>query len=98
MTNYPKQIETASETKETIAAFLIETGQNEKMRNENMAASNVEELVAVANKYGFQFTPADMIRHQAETILSFNDEELALYYKNHNWWMLCLEAYALYGR
>jgi len=46
-----------------LAAFLVETGTNEAMRNENMQAKNVSELVAVANRYGFAFTPADMIRH-----------------------------------
>ena len=60
---------------EQIKAFLVETGKNEAMRNENMDSRTVEELVAVANKYGFRFSPADMIRHQAQTILSFNDEK-----------------------
>ena len=44
-----------------------------------MASTNVEELVAVANQHGFKFTPADMVRHQAQTILSFSDAELELY-------------------
>ena len=45
-------------------AFLIETGNNEIVRNENMATKNVDELVGVANRYGFMFTAADMIRNQ----------------------------------
>jgi predicted ribosomally synthesized peptide with nif11-like leader len=81
-----------------IAAFLVETGTNEAMRNENMQAKNVSELVAVANRYGFAFTPADMIRHQAKTILSFTDEELSLYTESADWWMLCLQAYVKYGK
>ena len=39
---------------EQIKAFLVETGKNEAMRNENMDSRTVEELVAVANKYGFR--------------------------------------------
>ena len=81
-----------------IEAFLAETGVNEAMRTENMAANNVEELTAVANRHGFEFTAADMIRHQAETILTFTDAELVIYYTNEPWWQLCLEAYSLYGR
>jgi hypothetical protein len=68
------------------------------MRTENMAARNVEELVAVANRHGFAFTPADMVRHQAQTILSFSDAELDFYTKSAPWWQLCLEAYARYGK
>jgi len=83
---------------EQIKAFLVETGSNEVMRNENMDSKTVEELVAVANRYGFRFSAADMIRHQAQTILSFNDEELSLYYQSQSWWQLCLEAYGRYGR
>ena len=83
---------------EQIKAFLVETGKNEAMLNENMDSRTVEELVAVANRYGFRFSPADMIRHQAQTILSFNDEELSLYYQSQSWWQLCLEAYGRYGR
>ena len=83
---------------EQIKAFLVETGKNEAMRNDNMASKTVEELVAVANRYGFRFTAADMIRHQAQTILSFTDEELSLYFQSQSWWQLCLEAYARYGR
>ena len=79
-------------------AFLIETGNNEIVRNENMATKNVEELAGVANRYGFMFTPADMIRNQAQTILTFTDKELELYYKSGPWWQLCLQAYAKYGR
>ncbi len=81
-----------------IIAFLVETGKNEAMRNQNMAATNVAELVAVANRHGFDFTPADMIRHQARTILSFSDVELELYTQSGPWWMLCLEAYARYNK
>ena len=84
--------------KEQIIAFLVETGKNEAMRNENMATKNVAELVAVANRYDFRFTPGDMIRHQAQTILSFTDEELSLYTQSEPWWRLCLDAYAKYGR
>lgn len=91
-------IKTSPEAEAQIEAFLIETGSNEAMRNENMATKTVEELVVVANKYGFKFTPADMIRHQAETILTFTDEELNIYYENEYWWQLCLQAYSLYGR
>ena len=61
-------------------------------------AGLLAELVVVANRYGFAFTPADMIRHQAATILSFTDEELSLYTQSGPWWMLCLEAYARYGK
>jgi predicted ribosomally synthesized peptide with nif11-like leader len=81
-----------------ITAFLVETGTNASMRTENMAARNVEELVAVANRHGFAFTPADMVRHQAQTILSFSDAELDFYTKSAPWWQLCLEAYARYGK
>ncbi len=81
-----------------ITAFLVETGKNASMRTENMAARNVEELVAVANRHGFAFTPADMVRHQAQTILSFSDAELDFYTKSAPWWQLCLEAYARYGK
>jgi predicted ribosomally synthesized peptide with nif11-like leader len=81
-----------------ITAFLVETGTNASMRTENMAARNVEELVAVANRHGFAFTAADMVRHQAQTILSFSDAELDLYTKSAPWWQLCLEAYARYGK
>jgi predicted ribosomally synthesized peptide with nif11-like leader len=87
-----------STTEAQITAFLVETGTNATMRAENMAARNVEELVAVANRHGFAFTPADMVRHQAQTILSFSDAELDLYAKSAPWWQLCLEAYALYGK
>ena len=86
------------QAREQIFAFLIETGSNAQMREENMKTQNVAELVAVANRYGFAFTPADMIRHQAATILSFTDEELSLYTQSGPWWMLCLEAYARYGK
>ena len=34
-------------------AFLIETGKNKTMRNENMARKTVEELLDVANRYSF---------------------------------------------
>jgi len=85
-------------TEAQITAFLVETGTNASMRTENMAARNVEELVAVANRHGFDFTPADMVRHQAQTILSFSDAELDLYTKSAPWWQLCLEAYARYGK
>ncbi len=81
-----------------IVGFLVETGNNESMRNQNMASTNVEELVAVANQHGFKFTPADMVRHQAQTILSFSDAELELYSGSAPWWQLCLEAYARYGK
>jgi predicted ribosomally synthesized peptide with nif11-like leader len=81
-----------------ITAFLVETVTNASMRTENIAARNVEELVAVANRHGFAFTPADMVRHQAQTILSFSDAELDLYTKSAPWWQLCLEAYARYGK
>lgn len=84
--------------KAQIQAFLAETGKNEAMRNENMATHNVAELVAVANRYGFAFTAADMIRHQAQTILTFTDKELELYTQSPPWWKLCLDAYAAYGR
>lgn len=84
--------------KAQIQAFLAETGKNEAMRNENMATRNVAELTVVANRYGFAFTAADMVRHQAQTILTFTDKELELYTQSPPWWKLCLDAYAAYGR
>lgn len=91
-------INPTSEAKQQIVAFLVETGTNASMRAQNMESTNVEELVTVANRHGFQFTPADMIRHQAQTILSFSDQELELYSKSGPWWLRCLEAYARYGK
>jgi predicted ribosomally synthesized peptide with nif11-like leader len=93
-----KTIEHSAAAKAQIEAFLVETGTNEGMRNENMASKNIVELVAVANRHGFSFTAADMIRHQAQTILSFTDSELELYTQSGPWWQLCLDAYAAYGR
>lgn len=86
------------EAEKSIDAFLAETGTNEELRNANMATTNVEELAAVANDHGFAFSAADMIRHQAQTVLTFTDEELELYTRSGPWWQLCLEAYARYGR
>ena len=86
------------EARQQIFAFLVETGSNAEMREENMKTQNVAELVAVANRYGFAFTPADTIRHQSTTILGFSDEELSLYTQSGPWWGLCLEAYARYGK
>jgi hypothetical protein len=87
-----------TEVKNEIIRFLVETGSNQELQNENMATKNVKELVDVANRHGFKFTPSDMIRHQAETIISFTDEELDIYYNDANWWMKCLEAYSKYGK
>lgn len=86
------------ETKNEIQRFLQETGSNQELQKENMKTKNVKELVDVANKYGFNFSASDMIRHQAETIISFTDEELVIYYNDENWWLKCLEAYSKYGR
>ena len=74
-----------TEVKNEIIRFLVETGSNQELQNENMATKNVKELVDVANRHGFKFTPSDMIRHQAETIISFTDEELDIYYNDANW-------------
>lgn len=87
-----------TEVKNEIIRFLVETGSNQELQKENMATKNVKELVDVANRHGFKFTPGDMIRHQAETIISFTDEQLVIYYNDTNWWMKCLEAYSKYGR
>lgn len=86
------------EVKNEIIRFLVETGNNQELQKKNMATKNVKELVDVANRHGFKFSAADMIRHQAETIISFTDEELVIYYNDENWWMKCLEAYSKYGR
>lgn len=93
-----KTIDPSPEAERQIEAFLIETGKNAELREQNMATKNVTELAAVANRHGFEFTAADMIRHQAQTILSFTDEELSLYSGSAPWWQLCLQAYAAYGR
>jgi predicted ribosomally synthesized peptide with nif11-like leader len=93
-----EMIEPSPAANDQIMAFLVETGTNEAMRNQNMATTNVEELVSVANQHGFEFTAADMVRHQAQTILSFSDAELELYTQSTSWWQLCLEAYARYGK
>jgi len=84
------------EIKNEIMRFLIETGSNESLQKENTATNNVQELTSVANKHSFTFSAPDMIRHQAETILSFTDDELVIYYTDENWWKKCLEAYAKY--
>ena len=86
------------EIKSEIIRFLTETGSNQELQKENMATKNVKELTDVANKHGFNFSAPDMIRHQAETIISFTDEELVIYYTDENWWLKCLEAYSKYGR
>ncbi|MEQ9365796.1 MAG: Nif11-like leader peptide family natural product precursor [Leptospirales bacterium] len=95
---FMEEIATNPKAEEAIEKFLVETGVNEAMRNENMKCANVEELAAVAKRYGFEFTAADMIRHQAKTILTFTDQELVIYFRSQPWWQLCLQAYSLYGR
>ena len=50
-----------TEVKNEIIRFLVETGSNQELQNENMATKNVKELVDVANRHGFKFTPSDMI-------------------------------------
>ena len=53
--------------KESVEQFLIDGGENEKMRNSYDSIREMDEFVARANTEGYDFT-----KEELESVLSYN--------------------------